>query len=224
MEKVPYILGAGFSAPLGLPVMSDFLFKSKDMFYERPDAYSHFKKVFDSIEKLSITKNYYNCNLFNIEEILSLTEMIDFVDGNKLSKAFTSYIADVISFYTPQMKPYDGGALPGNWQDFVFGSSGALNKYGYFVGNLLRMSFNQREKVKALPGSDAREFHVSVNKNDPTRYAVLTLNYDLVLENVVSFVNNHFVADETISFKKAEYDPDWESSHLADWPLGVGPN
>lgn len=25
MEKVAYILGAGFSAPLGLPVMSNFL-------------------------------------------------------------------------------------------------------------------------------------------------------------------------------------------------------
>jgi hypothetical protein len=30
IEKVTYILGAGFSAPLGLPVMGDFLLKSKD--------------------------------------------------------------------------------------------------------------------------------------------------------------------------------------------------
>lgn len=215
MEKVTYILGAGFSAPLGLPVMSNFLFKSKDMFYEKPDTYVHFKKVFDSIEKLSISKNYYNSDLFNIEEILSLTEMIDFVDGKKLSKAFTQYIIDVISFYTPELKPYEGGSLPGNWQDFVFGNRATANKYAYFAGNLLRLCFSQRQKAKSLPGSDAREFIASINKTDSTRYAVLTLNYDLVLENVATFVNKHYVVEDTISFQKTDYDPDWESCHLA---------
>ncbi|WP_175406349.1 hypothetical protein [Bacillus sp. FJAT-27264] len=29
MEKVVYILGAGFSAPLGIPVMSNFIMKAK---------------------------------------------------------------------------------------------------------------------------------------------------------------------------------------------------
>lgn len=215
MEKVTYILGAGFSAPLGLPVMSNFLFKSKDMYYGNQDTYAHFKQVFDSIESLSISKNYYNSNLFNIEEILSLTEMMDFLDGKKLSEAFTKYISDVISYYTPPMKPYDGGALPGNWYDFVFGSSGPLTQYGSFVGNLLRMIFYEGQKPRALPGSDQREFHATVSKDEPFRYSVLTMNYDLVLENVVSFVKSHFVTEESLSFEKTKYDPEWQSCHLA---------
>jgi hypothetical protein len=32
VDRVVYLLGAGFSAPLGLPVMSNFLMKSKDLF------------------------------------------------------------------------------------------------------------------------------------------------------------------------------------------------
>jgi hypothetical protein len=31
VEKVVYLLGAGFSAPLGLPVMSNFLIKAKQV-------------------------------------------------------------------------------------------------------------------------------------------------------------------------------------------------
>ena len=33
MEKITYVLGAGFSAPLGIPVMRDFLTKSKDLYF-----------------------------------------------------------------------------------------------------------------------------------------------------------------------------------------------
>lgn len=32
-EKIVYVLGAGFSAPLGLPLISDFLLKAKDCYY-----------------------------------------------------------------------------------------------------------------------------------------------------------------------------------------------
>ena len=75
MERVVYLLGAGFSAPLGLPVMSNFLMKSKDMYSEDPDRYSHFKKVFDRIREMSVCKNYYKADLFNIEEVLSILEI-----------------------------------------------------------------------------------------------------------------------------------------------------
>jgi hypothetical protein len=72
MERVVYLLGAGFSAPLGLPVMSNFLEKSKDMYFETPDRYKYFSDVFNQIRDFSVVKNYYNSDLFNIEEILSI--------------------------------------------------------------------------------------------------------------------------------------------------------
>jgi hypothetical protein len=46
VERVTYIVGAGFSAPLGLAVMSNFLAKSKDLFYNDPSRFPDFEKVF----------------------------------------------------------------------------------------------------------------------------------------------------------------------------------
>ncbi len=42
-DKVVYLFGAGFSAPLGLPVMSNFLMKSMDLYVSDPERYRTFK-------------------------------------------------------------------------------------------------------------------------------------------------------------------------------------
>ena len=44
-DKIVYLLGAGFSAPLGLPLVSNFISKSKDLYFEQPGKYSHFLEV-----------------------------------------------------------------------------------------------------------------------------------------------------------------------------------
>jgi hypothetical protein len=75
MDKVVYFLGAGFSAPLGLPVTNNFLVKSKDIYAADSDRYAHFSEVFKTIRELSIIKNYYQADLFNIEEVLSILDM-----------------------------------------------------------------------------------------------------------------------------------------------------
>ena len=49
LERVVYLLGAGCSAGLGLPVMADFLEKSKDLYFSDSDRYAHFEKVFKFI-------------------------------------------------------------------------------------------------------------------------------------------------------------------------------
>ncbi len=48
-DRVVYLLGAGFSAPLGLPVMSNFLMKSKDMYFSDPERFSTFKEVLEDM-------------------------------------------------------------------------------------------------------------------------------------------------------------------------------
>lgn len=75
MEKVVYFLGAGFSAPMGIPIIKDFLLKSKDLYFENPTKYAHFKRIFNKIYKMHIAKTYYETDLLNIEEILSILEM-----------------------------------------------------------------------------------------------------------------------------------------------------
>ena len=77
-SKVVYILGAGFSAPLGLPVISNFLSRSKDLHADNPERFGHFDTVFQEIRRMAPAKNYLQIDLSNIEQILSILQMEDY--------------------------------------------------------------------------------------------------------------------------------------------------
>ena len=94
MEKVVYILGAGFSAPLGLPVMSNFLDMARDLHRDYPEKYSHFAEIFAEIKKLAVSKNYFKTDLFNIEEIFSILDMLELINGHGKREAFQKFIGD----------------------------------------------------------------------------------------------------------------------------------
>ena len=81
--------------------MRDFLLKSKDIFVAEPKRYASFQKVFALINKMGSIQSYYEADLFNIEEILSILEMDEQVAGRRRSKRFAKYIADVIRYHTP---------------------------------------------------------------------------------------------------------------------------
>ncbi|HEX2982138.1 MAG TPA: hypothetical protein VHO28_01205, partial [Ignavibacteriales bacterium] len=68
MERITYLLGAGFSAPLGLPVMSNFIEKSKNLYYCDREKYKHFQNILNSIWELNTIEKYYDTDLTNIEE------------------------------------------------------------------------------------------------------------------------------------------------------------
>ncbi len=206
MEKVTYILGAGFSAPLGLPVMGNFLFKSRDMYFADKRKYDYFSNVFESINNLSIIKNYYQSDLFNIEEILSIIEMMSFLEGKKLGDDFKKYIIEVINYYTPEVLSRSAG-IPGNWQDFVFGNQGAHSDLYYLIAHFLRAHFT-------LNSQNGRELHVSANSSIDARYSILSLNYDSALENASEFMQNHYTSSSELVFNKTDYDPEWEINHL----------
>lgn len=213
MDKIVYIIGAGFSAPLGIPTMNSFLFKPKDLYFSNVEKYRHFEQVFETINKLSIIKNYYDSDLFNIEEILSVIEMNQFLDGNKLNVGFLDYIKDVIRYYTPEYESI-GANLPGNWEDWLFGKNQTLALYGYFVSSLMGLKFErkQSDKIKTMRAYD---FTAIKGFQTNTKYSVLSLNYDLVLENVAEAINNQYICDEEIEFNKNSFDTTWNSSHLA---------
>ena len=213
IEKVAYILGAGFSAPLGLPVMSNFLIKSKDLYFSDTEKYKHFRSVFDAINELSVSKNYYSADLFNIEEILSIIEMGTFLEGKRLKKVFIQYISDVIDFYTPEMKPYSSKELPGNWVDFIFGQRGLQKDFGCFTANLIGTEY--KEKRKNDYGRIVRTFHVNKIASRKTQYAIITLNYDLVLENYCKYINDNYQTEGEIKFNPQEYPADWAIPPLA---------
>lgn len=201
VEKVTYILGAGFSAPAGLPVMANFLLRSKDLYFEDPIRYRHFENVFKTIQKLSVTKNYYDSDLFNIEEILSIIEMQAFLEGRKLKKAIIDYIIDVVEHYTPAFKPYSGD-LPSNWYKFMFGGNRTAEIYGCFVATILGLKFEEKkERPRKLLASkiDGRNIH----------YSLISLNYDLLFENCATFINENYICGSIFGFNTDSEVEDW---------------
>jgi len=161
--------------------MSDFLFKAKDQYYESLDKYSEFKKVFDDIKLISEAKNYFRADLFNIEEILSIIE-VQYTIYNKQDKRdqFVKFITDVIDYYTPLL-PETREFRQGNWYDYLAQDEGNYKHYAQFVACLLGLKIRADRGVSNLwPGN----LHAEMNQFED-RYAVITLNYDMVLENIL---------------------------------------
>lgn len=191
MEKVVYFLGAGFSAPLGVPVMGNFLTRSKDLYFTDPERFSHFDKVFETINELSVIKNYYSSDLFNIEEILSILEMREYLEGHELKANFIKYLVDVVKHYTPEIHRY-GSKLPGNWEDVLFGRHGRNSlwtPYGHFVGAICNLTF--QEAPTGYTGEYA-QIHCQVESEPKFQYTIVTLNYDCVPEMVISFIEENY--------------------------------
>jgi len=164
-EKVVYILGAGFSAQFGLPVMSNFLEKSKDMYAIKDsrnfngNKIDFFGDVYQEIDKLRRCKDFYASDMTNIEEILSLFEMGKMLGvESKQQIDFQNFIAEVIKYHTPS--EFDDSEI-----DFA-----PLQK---FIKNLFRV------------GSITGYGNTHYNSELPF-YAILTFNYDMLLENALS--------------------------------------
>ena len=186
MERVVYLLGAGFSAPLGIPVVGNFLQRSKDLYFENPVKWAHFKSVFDTIRELAVCKNYYSIDLFNIEDILSLLEMRSrLADEQEATTLLVRYIADVIKASTPAIS---GSTEGQNWAKTVFGSE-PWNYYGPFIASFLDHGFR---KVTERKGPNSIEYDAAEFGRGATAYAVITLNYDTVFESVAADLNRRF--------------------------------
>lgn len=179
-EHVVYLLGAGFSAPLGLPVMSNFVSKSKDQFSTASSEYKHFSDVFDLFEKLAKVKSFYRSDLSNIEEVLSILAIGDFREGVDKTR-FIKYLADVVSYYTPKLAQYVG-TLPSNWRQFAFGNNRVHNDYGNFIFALARRSLSYN--------GTAGGFSTHPPDQSILTYAVVTLNYDSVIEKLHEYCKN----------------------------------
>lgn len=197
MERIVYLLGAGFSAPLGLPVMKDFISKSKDMASSgKSGNYSYFENIFKMIKDISYLKSFINSDLFNIEEILSVLEMGYFVGDKTINiEDFKKYIKDVITFNTPAIDFNQKDLMVSNWNNFIFGHDKKLNLYGLFVLNLFQLRI---EKTKQnVSGEMKMEFETKqiIRKDNVVRrYDIITLNYDECIEKFIKLINNVYTS------------------------------
>ena len=180
-EKVVYILGAGFSAQFGLPVMSNFLEKSKDMYALRTFRFKDgeidfFASVYNEIDTLRRCKDFYASDMTNIEEILSLFEMGKMLGSeSKQQIDFQNFIAEVIKYYTPTLEKMNECS-----QKFQ-----AINS---FILHIF---------------SRAQENSFSADSELP-EYSVLTFNYDRLLENILE--NCRITKPGSYSYLKFLYD------------------
>lgn len=223
MERITYLLGAGFSAPLGLPVMSNFIEKSKDLYFDpnNGERYKYFKNVLETINKISTIKNYYNADLYNIEEILSILETSDLFSLQRKRRHYINYLIDTISAYTPEFNELKMPAFSAQLhRDFVFQRPGVknadlYNHYALFVANLFRLHF-----AKHYREHDRRFIRYSISREDDRNlYSIITLNYDLVLENLLEAIKkkcsrNEISFDPDVSFVFDKYNSDWINPHL----------
>ena len=207
MDRVVYILGAGFSRPLGLPLMSDFIDKAKDIFSADPRQYKHFSSVFDSIrQQLAYITLFYNADLDNIEEVLSILTMRNIVGKEDKQNLidYKNFIIDVIKCLTPPIIS-PAAQPPAPTADASLISQGKVSSkipphptwilpttnQEYYVSFVLGL-FNSTIKVNKL-SPNVWEFNCSKLTKPPAEYSIITLNYDMVLENSAQYVNDHML-------------------------------
>lgn len=88
-RKNVFILGAGFSADAGAPVMSNFLQKARQLLDNRESGLhdedrKSFKRVFDFLRELRAAQAKITLDLENIERLFGLAEMdLGFGGGNR---------------------------------------------------------------------------------------------------------------------------------------------
>lgn len=202
MERVVYLLGAGFSAQLGLPVMSNFLSKSKEIYDSDPKTYAHFSSVLKTFDEFSIIKNYYKANLHNIEEILSILEMRENLGHIRKKKQFVKYICDVIKYYTPELLPIDHRKESYGSNIFLL-STKKWRSILFFASSLINAQFKLHNYKNIYFDHDYFWPKMSIN-NDSQKvsYSIITLNYDMVIENAINYLFTNFDCNPELEIVK----------------------
>jgi hypothetical protein len=92
-------------------VVSNFRMKSQEMYWQDQSSgigkYQYFNSVFSEISNLAVIKNFYDSNLYNIEEIFSILAIYKNISGSKESAEakdlIANFIKDVIKHFTPAL-------------------------------------------------------------------------------------------------------------------------
>lgn len=188
-ELVVYLLGAGFSAPLGLPVMGTFYEKAMDMLRADPSRYDYFNEVIALRDRFAAVRSYFNAELLNIEELLSMHQMEADLANRPAGDLAERFVRDVVEWYTPRWAPPPTRSRPANWWDEMWGDSPQAAEYGAFVGSLLRLEVAGEGTVAPAPPVDGE-----------ASYGVVTLNYDRILETLCENASRYVNAPDGVGF------------------------
>ncbi len=152
------------------------------MFAQDRSGYKAFARVFDLIRDMNVAKSYYETDLFNIEEILSILEMRNQL-GGKRARAFIKYVAEVVRHSTPPLPTVDTSRYPADWHSRLLSDAAIWEPYFYFIANLFSLRIERP--------TDQSTFNIESDQPAAT-YSVITLNYDLALEIMSQFLASAF--------------------------------
>lgn len=209
-KNIVYILGAGFSAPLQIPVMSNFIDRASQI-RDTDDRYTYFNEVISLIESCMPASLVFKHNPVNIEEVLSLLEMKNTLTSGKAKQTLVNFVIDVIKASTPPIPEFRFRNMPSKTWEALFTSSQEWQGYCAFVASLSKLQFHE------TTDHDLRG--IAVDATDPeVNYSILSLNYDMVLENVCEFLRNSYWWGSNSKVQFSESNHDGKSYR---WPLLV---
>jgi hypothetical protein len=194
MKRVVYVLGAGFSAPLDIPVMKNFVDKARNIRRDN-ESYSYFDDVIRSIQDTVRLSSYFSHDSSNIEEALSVLEMRRNLNGDKEWKQLQQFIKDVVKVSTPPVPKLDAALLSQGWKQFLFTKDQKWQGYCSFIASLFGMEF-----FKETHHNSMDVMHAQRTANREVSYSLISFNYDMVLENVCQYVNEYFRSAQRIKF------------------------
>lgn len=201
MENIVYILGAGFSAPLGLPVMSNFWEKSKSMPRKDLGKYEYFNDIIGAMDETKRVQSYFEYVDWNIEEVLSILEFTHFFEQDAKLNQFKKYIIDVLDYYTPKLASPQKLVLNSLWYSQLFGVENVHTYFGHFVANLFNLSVSAQNIDNF--GRKIPEMKWYQRKGQNYRYSIISLNYDMVLENIVDYINR--ISNRSVKLEFSKY-------------------
>lgn len=204
MQQIRYIIGAGFSAPLGLPTRANFLERAKDMLFRHPDRYGHHHSLvreFDQIAKIGI---YCKTDPLDIEEALSVIEMENFAKARRTKKPFLDLISDTVEYYSRALEKIEG-PVEEEWTANPFGPHTRINLYGVFVASLLGLRLYQQAHESEHLSEPETEY---IGDRLPPRsaYGVISTNWDLVLERFADAITQHYRTPANTGFLRPVVD------------------
>jgi hypothetical protein len=205
--NVVYILGAGFSAPAGIPVMRDFIDRGRQIKRGIP-KYDYFEKVIKLIQDTVSAEKYFQHDSANIEEALSLLEMRDNLEGGNTKQELINFIVDVIKVSTPKPPEFRFGQMPSKtWVD-LFTKDQNWQGYCAFVSSLSCLEFFEGTNF------EMRGIKVRRTASD-TQYSILSLNYDLMLENTCQYLSNSYWWGDN---PPIQFDKQHSNDSQQNWP------
>lgn len=205
-KNVVYILGAGFSAPVGVPTMRNFIDQARKL-RRGNESYAYFDRVIKLVQDTVSAATFFQHDSRNIEEALSLLEMKDSIEGTNQKDDLIRFIVEVIRASTPIIPQIDMAQMPSNFHVAMFTQN--LNWQGYcsFLASMCQLEFRR------MTNNEFRGLVVQQIDNT-AKYSILTLNYDLILENTCRYLLTSFQWGPTpkIHFNSAQ-----ETEHDG-WP------